>query len=169
MRHAKNIATLIFDCNELLYDIKNYCYIEGDLMDRQDEHANHHVYDVGENGNADRVTRTLDLAFSKCVELCYPYSKKELSTKTRHDDELEEKDEYVLRLKLPEGFSETTVKLLETLIHELLVYRAMEDWMSITKPESKENWREKAEEAEREIQSALNTRMGRVRRRLSVF
>lgn len=162
-------ATLHFEREELLYDIRNYCYIEGDLMERKDEHAKHQVFDVGEKGNVDRVTRVLDLAFAQCVELCYPYSKKELSGKTSRDDELEEEDEYVLRLHLPDGFSDTTVTLLEKLIHELLVYKVMVDWLSITKPESKQNWQEKVEAAEADVLGMLNARTGRTRRTQTPF
>lgn len=169
MRQFNKEAILNFEREQLLYDIKNYCFVEGDLMERNDEHAKHQTFDVGEEGNIDRVTRVLDLAFASCVELCYPYSKKELRDYNRRDDELEEEDEYVLRLKLPNGFSSTTIDLLEKLIHEYLVYRVVADWMSITKPESEANWRRKIEEAEQQIKSSLHGRTGRVRRTLNPF
>lgn len=162
-------VSLRFEREELLYDVKNYCFVEGDLMERSDEHAKHQVYDVCEAGNVDRVTRVLDLAFAQCVELCYPYTKKELCGHAHRDDELEEEDEYVMRLRVPAGFSDTTVTLLERLIHELLVCKVLADWMSITKPESKENWAAKCVELEDQVRCALNSRIGRVRRRLSPF
>ncbi len=162
-------AVLHFLREELLYDIRNYCFIEGDTMERDDEHAKHQVFDVGEKGNVDRVTRVLDLAFAQCVELCYPYSKKELKERSSRDDELEEEEEYILRLRLPDGFSDTTVTLLEKLIHELLVYKVVKDWMSLTKPESKKAWEERIQEAEQEILSMLNARIGRVRRTQTPF
>jgi len=162
-------ATLRFEREALLYDIKNYCFIEGDTMERKDEHAKHQVFDVGENGNIDRVTRVLDLAFAQCVDLCFPYTKKELCHHASRDNELEEEDEYVMQLRLPDGFSETSVTYLSKLIHELMVYKVMADWMSITKPESKKNWQEKAEDAEQQVLSMLNARVGRVRRPLRPF
>ena len=168
-QRLRNEVTLRFEREALLYDIKNYCYIEGDTMERQDEHAKHQVFDVGETGNIDRVTRVLDLAFSNCVDICYPYTKKELCHHASRDNELEEEDEYVMKMSVPEGFSETSVTYLSKLIHELLVYKVMADWMSITKPESKANWQEKAEATEQEIMSMLNRRTGRVRRPLSPF
>ncbi len=162
-------ATLRFEREALLYDIKNYCFIEGDTMERKDEHAKHQVYDVGESGNIDRVTRVLDLAFVQCVDLCFPYTKKELCHHVSRDNELEEEDEYVMQLRLPDGFSETSVTYLSKLIHELMVYKVMTDWMSITKPESKKNWQEKAEDAEQQVLSMLNARVGRVHRPLRPF
>lgn len=162
-------VTLRFEREELLYDVKNYCYIEGDTMERNDEHAKHQVFDVGERGNVDRVTRVLDLAFAQCVELCYPYTKKELCHHSSRDDELEEEDEYVMKMKVPDGFSDTTVTLLEKLIHELLVYKVMKDWMSLTKPESKAAWDERIVDTEQEVLSMLNARIGRVRRTQTPF
>jgi hypothetical protein len=109
------------------------------------------------------------LAFSQCVELCYPYTKRELCHHSHRDDELEEEDEYIMKMRLPDGFSATTLTLLERLIHELMVYKVMYDWMSITKPESQENWKEKADDAEQNILSMLNARIGRVRRPMTPF
>lgn len=169
MMQFRKEVFLHFERKELLYDIKNYCYIEGDTMEREDEHAKHQVFDVGDEGNIDRVTRVLDLAFASCVELCYPYSKKEVKERTIRDDELEEEDEYVMKLKVPNDFSETTVNLLEKLIHELLVYKVMRDWMSLTKPESVEAWNKRIQELEEQIQTTLNGRVGRVRRPLHPF
>lgn len=160
---------LHFEREALLYDIKNYCFIEGDLMERNDEHAKHQVFDVGDEGNIDRVTRVLDLAFASCVELCYPYSKKEVKERTSRDDELEVEDEYVMKLIVPNDFSETTVTLLEKIIHELLVCRVMRDWMSLTKPESKDAWNERIDELEEQVRTTLNGRVGRVRRPLRPF
>jgi hypothetical protein len=162
-------VTLTFKRDEILYDCKNYAYVEGDTMKTQDEHDRHQVMDIGEDGNIDRVTRVLDLAFAECVELCYPYSKEEVEDTTAADDTLEERDAMVLRMVVPDDFSQTTVELLRRLIHELLVYKVMADWTSHTKPESEEKWAKKAGEVEEKITSSLNYRVGRVRRTLTPF
>ncbi len=167
IRHGSH-AVLTFIREELLYDIKNYCFIEGDIKEG-DEHQKHQVFDVCEDGNIDRVTRVLDLTFEQCVDMCYPYTKREVCNMARRDDELEEEDEYVMRMNLPQWFSDTTVSLLEKLIHELLVYRVMEDWLSITHPEAATKWKEKAENAEKEISSALTRRARCLRRKLNPF
>lgn len=162
-------VTLTFKREEILYDCRNYAYVEGDTMKTQDEHDRHQVMDIGEDGNIDRVTRVLDLAFADCVELCYPYSKVEVTDETALDDTLQERDTLVLNMLVPDDFSQTTVELLRRLIHELLVYKVMADWTSHTKPESEEKWAKKAEEVEGKISSSLNYRVGRVRRTLSPF
>jgi hypothetical protein len=162
-------VTLTFKREEILYDCRNYAYVEGDTMKTQDEHDRHQVMDIAEDGNVDRVTRVLDLAFADCVELCYPYSKVEATDETALDDTLQERDTLVLNMLVPDDFSQTTVELLRRLIHELLVYKVMADWTSHTKPESEEKWAKKAEEVEEKISSSLNYRVGRVRRTLSPF
>lgn len=162
-------VTLTFKREELLYDCKNLGYVEGDVMRTQDEHDRHQVMDIGEDGNVDRVTRILDLGIAHCVELLYPYSKVPVEDETYMDDTLEDTDEYIVQLLVPDDFSQTTVTLLERLIHELLVDMVMADWMSITKPESKANWQEKIEQVETEIRTNLNGRCGRVRRTQTPF
>lgn len=138
-------------------------------MEVNTEHDRHQVFDICEDGNVDRVTRVLDLAFAQCVELCYPYSKVPVANETILDDTLEYREVYEMKLLVPTDFSYTTVELLRRLIHELLVYKVMADWMSLTKPSSKSNWQEKIENTEQEITSMLNARIGRVRRTLTPF
>ena len=161
-------ATLRFERQELLDDIKGFAYIEGDTMKTEDEHAKHQVYDVCEKGNVELVTRNLNTNFAKCVELCYPYAKREIKPRTARTNELEA-DDYVMKLNLPATFSETTVTLLENTIHDLLVARVMEMWMGLTKPESEARWKEEAEKTEPEIKRALNSRTKCFTRRLHPF
>lgn len=172
MHRCKDLTKVVllrFKREELLYDIGNYSYVEGDIMSTRDEHERHQVMDVVEDGNVDRVSRVLDLAFAQCVELCYPYSKVAVEDGTELDDTKSEPSVYELRLRLPDGFSQTTLTLLEKLIHELLVYKVMADWMSITKPTSKQNWEEKIQEIEGQVIGTLNCRRGRVRRTQTPF
>ena len=165
----KKTVILKFLRRELLYDIRNLCYIEGDTKDASDEHQKHQIFDVGEDGNVDRVTRVLDLTFQECMDLCYPYSKKEAGEETMLDDSLSDQAVYIMNLLVPKDFSDTTINLLKNYIHELLVYRVMADWTSHTKPESEAKWAKKAEDVEEKITSSLNYRVGRVRRTLSPF
>lgn len=164
---AKNV-TLTFKRAELLYDIKSICFVEGDTKKVDQEHDRHQVMDVGEDGNVDRVTRVLDLTFAECVELCYPYSKTEVVDGLTQDDTLKEGD-YVLTLSLRDTFSQTTIDLMRTSIHELLVCRGVADWMSITKKEAAADWLTKAEAAKQTVWMKLNGRMGRVRLKMTPF
>ena len=162
----KNI-TISFLRLELLYDISNYSFIEGDIMDVDDEHKRHQTIDVCEAGNIDRVTRVLNLGHSEVLELLYPYTKRECTDCEKQDNVLEIPDLYVVDMYVPESFASSTVKLLKNLIHEYLVCRVLADWMSITNPGSKEKWEEKMEDMRGKLRSCVHSRMGRLRRRLS--
>ena len=156
----------MFKREELLYDIKNYAFIEGSVMDTESNHNRHMVQDVGETGNVDRVTRVLDLRVAK--EFLYPYTKRDIHRSVL-DDKLREPGVYGIVVKVPTNFSQTTLQLLEKLIHEYLVCEAVADWMSITNTAKAEIWKAKASEAESEIRVNVGTRMSRKRRRLAPF
>lgn len=153
---------LTFKRDQLLYDIKNYAYVESHVMAPEMEHAKHMVADVGEEGNVDRVTRVIDLGVSMCREILYPWAKKDIAN-TELDDTLKERQQYVIGMNVPSTMSQTTLTLVERLIHEYLVCRGVADWLSITNPQKAETWLAKAAEAESEIRTAIHSRMERTR------
>lgn len=161
-------AVLGFKRDQLLYDIKNYAFIEGSVMDTESNHNRHTVQDVGEEGNVDRVTRVLNLTVCKCRELLYPYTKKEMH-RTELNDNLREPPVYGIVLSVPLDFSQTTLYLLENLIHEYLVCKAVADWLSITNTAKAQVWEAKAEDAESEIRINLHNRIAKTRRRMHPF
>lgn len=69
-------VTLTFKRSELIYDAENYSFVEGDIMKTDDAHARHQVFDIGQKGNIDRVTRVLNLAHAECVEMLFPIQKR---------------------------------------------------------------------------------------------
>lgn len=159
-------VTLRLKREELLYDITNCAYVEADIMDVKEEHLRHPVYDIGEDGNVDRVTRVMDIAFDECVEMLYPYSRREMDCEEADTDQ-KVTEVYEVALQLPETFSQTSVDLLAKLVHERMVCRVLADWLSITDKAAAREWAEKAEAAEESIRSTVNMRRGRIRRRLS--
>lgn len=168
----QNRVVLVFKENELLYDISNIAFVEGDVMPTQDEHERHQVMDITEDGNIDRVRRVLGLAHAECVEILYPYSKKCVGKSEYRDDVLDDEDEYAIMMKVPVDMSRTSIDLLEKQIHEYMVCRVLVDWMSITNlrnPASVQNWKVKMNDAKSDIESLMNTRMRRVRRTQSPF
>lgn len=164
------IVPLVFKRSEIIYDVENCSFVEGDIMKADDDHARHQVFDIGQEGNINRVTRVLNLAHAECIEMLYPYTKEEIpEDQEALNDILASPDEYSVTLTLPEGFSLSTVKLLSNLIHEYLVCRVLADWMSITNPASQANWEEKLERVRTRIQTCLMSRTGKVRRKLKPF
>ena len=172
IKERTKTVTLLFYREQLLYDIKNLAFVEGDVLSDEAQHSKHQVQDIGEDGNIDRVTRMLDLAIAHCVEVLYPVSKIDVVDGTVLNDNLTETATYTVTLLVPDDFSQTTVNYLEQLIHNLLVYYVLADWMSIANvanPKSAANWTAKAQDVEDEIKGKLNARTGRVRKFQSPF
>lgn len=157
-----------FARQELLYDIRNCAYIEGSIVSEDSGHVRHIIQDVGEDGNVDRIGRIMDLVVAKGRDILYPYTK-EVLTAGELSNTPEDCDEYVITLELPEGVSSVSVELLEKMMHEFIVCRAVADWMSITNPQKAEVWLMKAAEAEREVKLGINARMKRIRRGVAPF
>ncbi len=166
---AKLTVTLLFSREALLYDISNIAYVEADVMEAENPHQSHQVFDITEDGNIDRITRILDLVHTSCVEGLYPFTKDSCEDGMELNDNFSETDTYVITLKVPQDFSSTTAKYFEQLIHEYMVDMALAEWLMITKPTSAQNWAAKAQNIIEEIKSKLNTRSGRILRPLRPF
>lgn len=167
--HPRTVL-LVFKRSELVYDAENYSFVEGDIMETNDEHARHQVFDIGQEGNIDRVTRVLNLAHAECVEMLYPYTKDIIPEDQEvFNDVLTAPEEYPISLTLPDGFSLSTVKLLKELLHEYLVCSVLADWMSITNPKRQANWEDKVASIKSKIQTSVVSRRVKVRRKLKPF
>ena len=169
LSHRTKTVTLTFKRDQLLYDIGNYAYVEGDIMHTEDEHDRHQVQDIAQDGNVDRTTRVLNLAFSEVVESTYPYSKRIVGDTTTQDNTLAIPSEYVLQMTVPDDFSQTSVDYMLHNIHEFLVCRVVGDWMSITNPSSAEKWMLKQQEALTKVRQSVNMRVRRIRRTMAPF
>jgi len=150
-------VTLIFMREELLYDIKNYAYIEGHVMGEEKQHAQHTLVDIGEEGNVDRVNRVLAVVHAGVVEMLYPYTKEEVAEDVI-DNMMEEPEEYAIEMRVPRTMSITTIRFIAKLIHEYMVYKVIADWLHITNPQAASHWEMKANEMAEKIQSAKNHR-----------
>ncbi len=163
-------ATLTFHRGEILYDCANCAYVIGDIADEEAmNHARHQIQDITDNGNVDRVTRVLSLAHAEVVEALFPFTRDNVDGNDDLDDTKDDPNEYNVCLSLPEKFSKTTVDLLRHLIHEYMVCRVMQDWLSITYPKLADTWQLKVEEAMGRIKKAKAARTGFTYRNLSPF
>lgn len=159
----KQEALLLFRREQLLYDIRNIAFVEGDTMADDKYHLRHIVQDIGEEGNIDRVTRVLDLAHSECVELLFPFTKRRVIHDCL-DDRLIDKKLYSIFMAIPIDFSQTTLNALEKLVHEYLVCRVIADWLDFTDAKKSAVWKEKIEGLKTAIKSKV--RMSRKRTRI---
>lgn len=163
------IVELTFTRQNLLYDIENYAFVEGDVMRTDNEHAKHQVFDIAQDGNIDRVNRILDLAHAECVEMMYPYTKVSCEDSESVTNSPMDVYQYCITLQIPDDFSKTTIDYVSKCVHEYMTSRVLTDWLSITKPSAANYWAVKAAEAKDQIRTSLNARMKRVRRTLSPF
>lgn len=153
----RRVVRLKFLRSELLYDIKNYAYVEGDVMGEERQHAQHVLVDVGEEGNVDRVSRILTVVHTAVIEMLFPFTKAE-PIEEEIDDRLHAPEEYVVELNVPITMSRTTLHHLSKLIHEFMVYCVLSDWLSITNPQAAANWSAKAEAIKEEIEEVKTLR-----------
>ena len=165
-------VVLTFLRNELLNDLDQYGYVEGDVM-RADadhlKHGKHQTQDITQDGNIDIVTRKLDLKVAWCREVLFPYTKNPVMDNVTLDDVLQDTETYTIAMTVPSNFSATTAEWLEQLIHNLLVWWVLYYWLSITKPEGAEKWLALAKDGEEELEKAKSRLCGRVRRPLAPF
>lgn len=167
-----NQVMLTFSYEQLIYDISNMAYVEGDITPTDDEHARHQIIDISQEGNIDRVKRVLDLGIAECTEMLYPYSKVEIDEEEFRDDVPLEQDDYYIDMVVPKTIAKNTLDLLEQYIHEYLVCRVLADWMSITNLSnlhSAANWQAKLDDAKSKIHTMMVSRIRRVRRTLNPF
>lgn len=170
--NATKTVTLMFHREQLLYDIKNYAYIEGHVWGEDSSeirHARHTLIEIGEEGNVDRVNRILGVVHAAAVEMLYPYTKQAAVEDEVIGDCMWTPEKYQIIMQVPATMSRTTLHLLGKLIHEFMVARVIYDWLSITHAEAARNWLDKALEAEQEINSVKNSRTGALRRRPHPF
>lgn len=163
-------AKLVFKRGELIYDAQSVAFIRSDSMPEQDQPVRHYVGGLADEGNIDRVTRILTLAYAEAVELLMPYTKKEVGEGQESlDDTLKSPEEYVISLSLPEGFSQTTLHLIKDYIHEYMVCRVLTDWLALTLPEESAYWEERRKEYSDLIRKASNSRTRPILRRCKPF
>lgn len=170
MKKPKKIqATVKLLREQLMYDISNYAYIEGDVLPVDNEKARHNIIDIVQDGNVDRVNRILNLGYNELVEMMYPFTKSECDDEELRDDILVEPTEYVFHLTLPELFSKTSINHLSGLLHEYMVCRVLSDWFNITKHPAWESWQLRLVDISEQIRSRLNVRRGAIRRTQTPF
>lgn len=165
------VLLLKFLRSELLYDIKNISFVTGDVMPEENQHTRHMVQDIGEEGNVDRVTRTMDIAVAECTELLYPLTKGNVEQTTTLDDKLTETATYEIKGLVPDDFSQSTAVLLERYIHEYIISRVLSDWLLIADPAGQvyQTWLAKCEATKASIEECTSRRTGRARKSQTPF
>lgn len=159
------VAVLLFRRKELFYDIANMAFVEGHVMVEVDDEVRHTLQDIVEEGNRDRVERILDKAHAVITEALYPYTMRQVCL-DHLDNRRQYRPVFGIRLVIPKDFSQTTLNLMERLVHEYLVCDVLQDWLSITNPSKAEIWMMKRDEAHAALRRCVNNRRGPDRSRI---
>lgn len=133
---------------ELLYDIANALFIEAhSLSSEARDIKTHIVIDAVQDGNRDRIIRTLDLSFSDLTERLSPLTDR-IIVNSNLFDFLRDRKAYgfLLKVDLPAA-TQGRIDLIAKLLHEIMVCNAVADWLRITLPDSSDSWNARAQEA----------------------
>lgn len=162
---------------EIVYDVRNTAYIYADTINVDDPHRKHNIYDIGEEGNRDKLARIMDVAVEDCREMLYRFTKTCLERIGYDSNEWEEcvgspendEEGYSLTLLVPSNFSDTSVHTIGVYVHNYVVNRIMYQWLMLVYPEGAESFAVLAAELESKIRDASNRSMGRTRIKLHPF
>ena len=165
---------MILKKKALLYDIANLAYIIADTGET-DNHSLHQVRDICEEGNIDRVSRVLGLAYSQILSVLFPILQSPKIEINRdqsaqpHDYEISFRCDGALKYRLT---SEKKLEIKET-CHEYMVCMVLADWLGVVYPVAADVWRFRAEKAMEALRSKVTELVvsftGGLRRSLSPF
>lgn len=165
---------------ELVYDIKNTAFAFADSCAKQkdiDAKQLKNVFDVSEEGNRDKLARILDSAVEDCREMLFRFTKVEMYCGGFDSNEWEEcigsptneEEAYYLALRMPNGFSSTSVHTMTVYIHDYIVNQALYEWLMVVYTEGADRFWALAEEKKEKIKNASNRSAVRARIRLHPF
>lgn len=169
---SKNVS-LMFYYAELFDDIKACAYVEASSLPEDTATARRLVFDVAEEGFRVRVMKMAEMAIAECRDLIYAYITKGDAKGCSNDftewNTSNFDDSISIRLSLPDGVDMSSVDFLTKLIHEYVVCRSLEDWLSMTVTARADVWKTKQEDVKRKIKRCITKRKDRARLRMSPF
>lgn len=151
----------------LLYDISNLAYLIADTGE-DGRHTLHRVRDICEDGNIDRISRLLGLAFTEILDILKPIVESP-AMDVNHDFTAVPRD-YEIKFRKETKLSSVVRMRIKETAREYMVSRVLADWLSLTLPETAETCKtrlglsmqllkETAEAAEAEGYSVMKRRV----------
>lgn len=155
---------LMFDAEELLDDIREAAYVQGDaarvndnyghdLLEQDREHKMHQWMDIVEDENIHRVRRVLALSLSECEQMLHKMAYVGMGGHASEDNMECEKTEYVIELRAHREFNQNSVTYLMRLINEYMTASVLSDHAARTYPEAMEYWTAKKVDAAASIKN----------------
>ena len=172
LEERNKVVKMTFLREELLFDIKDNAWVEGDVMPAEGDnvvHKKHQLQDICDDSNINRVNRLIELGMAECAEALSSLMKESVEDVTEVNDAHKDGGDFELVLAVPNDFPKTTIDVLVTYIHEYIVSRVLADRMRTMYPAAAANWEEKKETTLANIKRKVNARVGRVRRTQTPF
>lgn len=163
----KNII-LTFHRDELLKDIERMADLISHDMS-QETHTRHLLADIVQDGNVDRVVRSLSFAFEWCASLLRRFTPTETEDGDRLCNKFGWEETYTLSLSVPDKFTERAAMLAEHLIHEFICVYVLWDYLSLIRPDLAGEWYARLMALEEKIKDAIQMPGGRYHRPLQPF
>lgn len=161
-----NKATIRIDKDSIFEQIAKKTSYIGSKM--KDEDAYDNIFTTDED--QEFFEEHFDLAHAECVEMLYPYTKKDITENEEvQDGENMEDSEmpsvsYDIVLAVPKEMSQTTISLVERQINEYIVSRLIAEWMMVCNIDSHSYWLERYTSIRKQINRTLLSRMKPLRR-----
>ena len=146
---------------ELVFDIKNTAAVYADSISSSvaDSHSIHNIYDVGEDGNRDKLARILDSAVEDCNEMLFRYTKMKMLGGGFDSNELISGDTNItINLSLPSNYPLALKDALTSSIHDYIINTALMDWFIITNPNESKTYAELSVLAIKNLHEVFNRR-----------
>ncbi len=152
------LLILEFKRQELVYEIGNLGYIirDSSKRDTPDEYKN--VADINANGNTDRISRLLDLAYADVMRILSAYVDHKVDFDAYGNDIQQDPDSYFVMITLKHEMPGTTENLLRIYIHEFMVAKVMSEWLSVVAPDKAGAWIDKVQTMETNIKGSMSAR-----------
>lgn len=161
-----NTATIRIDKNSIFEQIaKKTSYIGSKI---KDEDAYDNIFTTDEDNEF--FEEHFELAHAECVEMLYPYTKKDITENEEVQDGKNMEDSeipsvsYDIVLVIPKEMSQTTISLVERQINEYIVSRLIAEWMMVSDMNLHAYWIERYTSIRRHINTTLISRMKPLRR-----
>jgi len=142
---------------ELIYDISNVAFITGDMM-LSDVKLQSIVQDVANEGNVDKISRSLTRIHNELINALTAYTKVDTLEDIVVSDDLDIPEYYEISLTVPQTFSAPNAKSVMTAAHDYMVNMSLYEWFCITKKDESSVYEEKALKELRNIKSYMSKR-----------
>lgn len=161
-------VTLTFYRCELVDDIERMADLLSHDMPKE-THVRHLLADIGQDGNLDRVARSMSLAYQLCEGFLHRYTRTDANNGSMLCNAFGWPEVYHMTLNIPDNFSEGSVALAGRLVHEYICTYVIWDYLSLIRAELAPEWYTKLGKLEENIKNTVQLPGGRYRRPLQPF